>query len=105
MAGNIKKPKTILYNHKNKPENYLTPGSQMEWGGMRFNPPFQWDVSPNREWFGLMQMMCSMDLPKNAVMIEIGTYAGESTMMFASIVCICLNIPLDANIILKKTGE
>jgi hypothetical protein len=83
MDGNIKKPKTILYNNKNKSENYLTPGSQMEWGGMRFNPPFQWDVSPNREWFGLMQMMCSMELPKNAAMIEIGTYAGESTSMFA----------------------
>ena len=41
MAGNI-----------NKPENYIEGGTQ-EWGGMRFNPPHQWNAKPNVEWFGL----------------------------------------------------
>lgn len=67
----------------NKNENYLTEGSQQEWGSMRFCPPNQWDIKPNREWFGLVHLINMLDLV-DGHMIEIGTYAGESTMMFAS---------------------
>lgn len=83
MDGNIKKPKTKLYNQNDGIYGEKN-GDIVEWGSMRFNPPYQWDVHPNREWFGLMQLISSLDLPKKAAMIEIGTYAGESTSMFAS---------------------
>ena len=71
MAGNI-----------NKPENYIEGGTQ-EWGGMRFNPPYQWNAKPNVEWFGLVQLLSTINFV-DGHMIEIGTYAGESTSMFAS---------------------
>lgn len=71
MAGNT-----------NKPENYLE-GGLPEWGSMRFSPPSNWNVKPNREWFGLVGLINCLDI-SDGHMIEVGTYAGESTSMFAS---------------------
>ena len=62
MAGNT-----------NKPENYLE-GGLPEWGSMRFSPPSSWNVKPNREWFGLIGFINSLDI-SDGHMIEVGTYA------------------------------
>ena len=74
MAGNT-----------NKPENYLPEGIP-EFGSMRFNPPsnwVEWKTKRNTEWFGLVALAHSLEID-NGYMIEIGTYAGESTAIFAS---------------------
>lgn len=70
MAGNINKPENYLYNTE-------------EVGGMRFNPPYQWNHKPNVGWFGLVKLLSTLNFV-DGHMIEIGTYAAESTAMFAS---------------------
>lgn len=53
-------------------------------GGMRFAPDPQWiKNSFNHHWMGLCHLISQLDIKKGR-MIEIGSYAGESTAMFAS---------------------
>lgn len=54
-------------------------------GGMRFAPDPKW-VNPrkaNHHWIGLCHLIFKLQITQGR-MIEIGTYAGESTAMFAS---------------------
>jgi len=64
----------------------------------RFNPPIEWNPTimghqktrMNRYFFGLVQLIegvsnfLSVPYRKNTKMIEIGSYSGESTLLFAS---------------------
>lgn len=53
-------------------------------GSMRFNPPKNWWIQDgNHQWFGLVDLINDLNFSR-AVMMEIGTYAGESTSMFAA---------------------
>tara|TARA_Y100000385_G_scaffold237919_1_gene252723 strand:- start:1330 stop:1878 length:549 start_codon:yes stop_codon:yes gene_type:complete len=53
-------------------------------GGMRFAPDPQWiKNSFNHHWMGLCHLISCLNI-QHGKMIEIGSYAGESTAMFAS---------------------
>jgi len=53
-------------------------------GSMRFNPPKDWWIqNENHQFFGLVDLVDDLSTSRG-VMMEIGTYSGEGTAIFAS---------------------